>query len=145
MQDTVRIVLFGGLQIHHEEQVFSHFPTYRARALLAFLAFHREQPHPREFLAEMLWPGGHPDAIRLRLNQTVAEIRKALKPVDTVLRSDRFFLSLNPSVATDVADFLDLIRSAKQTTDLTQKRLLLTRAEAMARMPFLAGHKENTP
>src|SRR5579871_1890838 len=133
MQDTVRIVLFGGLQIHHEEQVFSHFPTYRARALLAFLAFHREQSHPRELLAEMLWPGGHPDAIRLRLNQTVAEIRRTLRPADDVLISDRFTLGLSPQVSTDVSEFLSRIQSVKRVLTPEQRRLLLTEAVAETR------------
>ena len=65
----------------------------------------------------MLWPGGNPDAIRLRLNQTVAEIRRALKPIGDPLISDRFSLGLNPSVTTDVQRFFEGIDNAMRESD----------------------------
>jgi DNA-binding SARP family transcriptional activator len=39
-----RIELFGGLRAHQGDRVIAHFPTQRAGALLAYLAYYRQHP-----------------------------------------------------------------------------------------------------
>src|SRR5579871_1032067 len=139
MQSGWRIELFGGVTACHGERRVTRFPTQRARALLAYLATHPDRAHPREFLAEMLWPEGDPDAIRLRLNQTVAEIRRALTPADQLLLSDRFTLQLHPAVSCDVADFRAALERAQCAADPERRARALRGAADTAQREFLPG------
>src|SRR5690348_6620829 len=75
-----RIVLLGGLGAERDEHVVTHFETRKAGALLAYLAFYADRAHPREVLAELLWPDEDPDATRARLRQALAALRRALEP-----------------------------------------------------------------
>src|SRR5262245_37695424 len=54
--DTWKIALLGGLSATRGEQVITHFRTQKTATLLAYLAFHLYQNHPRERLIELLWP-----------------------------------------------------------------------------------------
>ena len=51
-----RICLFGGLEARRDGHTVTHFGTRKTGALLAFLAYHLQRSHPREVLAELLWP-----------------------------------------------------------------------------------------
>src|SRR2546427_11736311 len=75
-----RIELLGGMKAVSGDLVVSHFETRKAASLLAFLAYHRDRSHPRELLAEMLWPDEDTDATRDRLRQALAAIRRVLEP-----------------------------------------------------------------
>src|SRR2546423_1256989 len=93
-----RIELLGGIRATCEDRVVSHFETRRAASLLAFLACHRKRPHPREVLAEMLWPDEDMEATRDRLRQALSALRRALEPegveAGSVLQADRSEVSL---------------------------------------------------
>src|SRR5438105_14754464 len=75
-----RIALLGGLSAERVGHVVTHFETRKAGALLAYLAFYADRGHPREVLAELLWPDEDPDATRARLRQALAALRRALEP-----------------------------------------------------------------
>lgn len=86
----------------------------------------------------MLWPGGNPDAIRFRLNQTLAEIRKTLKVFGDPVISDRFSMQLSPSVSTDVQMFyraLDLARSLKDQAALARQLALAVEIAKLELLP----------
>ena len=51
-----RIVMLGGLCAERNGCVVTHFETRKTAALLAFLAFYLDRPHPRETLVERFWP-----------------------------------------------------------------------------------------
>ena len=70
-----KIELLGGLRLVRGEEVITHFETRRTAALLAFLALHPHRAHPREVLAEQLWPDEDPHATRARLRQALSVIR----------------------------------------------------------------------
>jgi len=135
----LRIHLFGHLSVENNGEKIDRFPTNRSKVLLAFLAYHRGM-HPRSLLAEMLWPGANPDAIRFRLNQTVAEIRKTLRPLGEAIQSDRFSLGLSSDIETDVAEFVSLTE-LERSEDSTEERLV--RAIYIAREPLLQGLYED--
>src|SRR5438105_1404695 len=101
------VELLGGIRAVSGSTVVTHFETRRAASLLAFLACHRDRPHPREVLAEMLWPDEDADATRDRLRQALSALRRALEPDGTaagsVLHADRSEVSLaEDAVSTDV-------------------------------------------
>lgn len=127
----LRIQLFGSLTVIRGEDAITRFPTSRSRLLLAYLAYHRERAHSREFLAEMLWPGGNPDAIRLRLNQTLAELRRALG-VPHAIESDRHVIRLSSMVETDLALFKEHLKAGR-----------LKDAACLGSQDFLVGMAED--
>jgi predicted ATPase/DNA-binding SARP family transcriptional activator len=110
-----RIGLLGGLCLQHQGKTLRHLKTRRMTLLLARLACFPEQSHPRDVLAEELWPEEDPDTIRERFRQTLALLRRELEPADissgSVLIADRSSVRLAPySFSTDIGDFESAFR-----------------------------------
>src|SRR5689334_13151428 len=110
MERPWRIELLGDLRVVQGERVVTRFNTQKTAALLAYLAYHTGRMHPREMLAEMLWPDGMPRAGRASLNMAVSSLRRQLEPpgvpFGAILLSDRFAVSLNAAgIVTDVAEW----------------------------------------
>src|SRR5438094_807818 len=74
-----RIELLGDLRVRRGDRVITHFETRKTAALLAYLAYHLHRSHPREVLAEILWPEEDPEATRARLRQALAALRRAIE------------------------------------------------------------------
>src|SRR5438067_1153082 len=89
-----RVALLGDLRVEGAEGTIRRFYTHRAGSLLAYLAYFRRRKHPRENLAEMLWPDAEPNAARLSLRVTLSSLRKQLEPPGvpsgSVLIADNF-------------------------------------------------------
>jgi DNA-binding SARP family transcriptional activator len=51
----------------------------KVRALLAYLAVEADQPHRREKLAGLLWPGYPEESARASLRRALADLRQALR------------------------------------------------------------------
>src|SRR5262245_25114466 len=98
------ITLFGSLHVQRGEQVITRFKTQKVAGLLAYLAYHRRQAHPREVLMDLFWPESEPEAGRASLSVALSSLRNQLEPPSTpanaVLRADRFSISLNPQAIT---------------------------------------------
>ena len=60
MSARCRIEMLGGLQVHLGGRVITRFRTQKAASLLACLAYYRDRSHPREWLADLLWPESEP-------------------------------------------------------------------------------------
>ncbi|WP_273432598.1 AAA family ATPase [Chitinibacter tainanensis] len=56
------------------------FPYDKVRALLAYLLLERERSHPREALAELLWPQVSAETARNNLRRTLHDLRRVLAP-----------------------------------------------------------------
>src|SRR5687768_4695513 len=97
-----RVELLGGVRTINGSQVVSHFESRKAVSLLAYLAYYRDRMHPREVLAEMLWPDEDPMATRDRLRQALAALRRLLEPDGvsprSVLQADRSEVGLSPEM-----------------------------------------------
>jgi DNA-binding SARP family transcriptional activator len=76
LERSWRIELLGGLRVEGGGRVVTRFPTQKAAALLAYLAYHRDRPHPREVLAALLWPEAEWEAARHRLNVALSSLRQ---------------------------------------------------------------------
>lgn len=57
-------------------------PTKKTKALLAYLAFHHDQPHERARLAALLWADSAEIQARESLRQTLSALRRALSGID---------------------------------------------------------------
>src|SRR5438067_7053361 len=112
-----RLELFGGMRLVRGEQVVTHFRTRKNAALLAYLACHPDREHPRELLADLLWPERDPAAARHSLNVALAYLRQRLEapdlPKGAALGSSRMAVRLDPQwVTTDVAEFQEALSRA---------------------------------
>ncbi len=124
-----RIELLGGVCLRHQDRVLEHFKTRRMTLLLARLACFPNRAHPRDMLAEELWPDETPDTLRERFRQTLSMLRRELEPEGvssgSVLMADRSTVRLKPTAfVTDVAEFETSCRLAKEQTPARQIELL---------------------
>ena len=74
----VALALLGACQITCDGQPVSGLLSAKGRALLAYLAVEAHRPHPREVVAELLWPDRAPQVARDSLRQALAMLRLAL-------------------------------------------------------------------
>ena len=72
------ISLLGSFQVTRDGKPVTGFESAKERALLAFLAAESGRPHPREVLAELLWPERPPGVALANLRHVLANLRKAI-------------------------------------------------------------------
>src|SRR5260370_25708508 len=78
------------------------FRTKKALALLAYLALH-PGPHPREGLADLLWPGADVADARASLRTALNYMRQALGPLaEAVIMATRESLGIRPAAPVDL-------------------------------------------
>jgi DNA-binding SARP family transcriptional activator len=98
-----RIELLGWLRAVSANRVVTRFRTHKTGALLAYLAYYHDRPHPREVLIELLWPESEPRAGRGSLRKALSSLRLQLEPPDVppgaIILADGDTIQLNPAVA----------------------------------------------
>ena len=77
--DTLRIRLFGRLQISSGQPGPPKFPTGKAQELLYYLLLHRQRSHSRSILASLFWPDTTEEQARKCLRTTFWRLRCALE------------------------------------------------------------------
>ena len=148
LHEPWRIELLGGLRLHQGNQVITRFRSQKTGALLAYLAFYRQQTHPREILIEMLWPDTDPRSGRNSLNVALSSLRHQLEPpgvpAGTVLATDNFSVRVNPdAVLTDVAAFEAALEAANQVSGRPDQAPRLSEAVALFKSQLLPGYYED--
>ncbi|HLV79535.1 MAG TPA: AAA-like domain-containing protein [Chthonomonadaceae bacterium] len=145
----LRIELFGGLKLVRQGQRRTpHFETRKVAALLAYLCLPVGRAHPREVLAEQLWPGEDWENTRSRLRQTLSCLRRHLEPSDipdgSFLVADHFEVWLDPKqVVTDVVDFEAVLRASARAADPSERIRLLQEAVTLYANDLLPGFYED--
>lgn len=101
--------LLGGWSLTVEGGGELSLPTRKDRQLLAYLATHPGQFHPRERLANLLWADRADAQARDSLRQSLAAIRKAFRSVGLdPVQGDRARVGLScPDLSVDVARIAD--------------------------------------
>lgn len=114
------LTLFGRFQADLDGQVLTSFRTSKVQALLVYLASEPE-PHRRDSLTELLWPGMPERSARHNLRQVLYYLRSALRELSAspddeettvpLLLANRQTIQLNPAaaVSTDIARFDELL------------------------------------
>jgi len=138
------IQMFGRLSARRGTETIERFATSRAAALLARLALYPQRTHPREELADLLWPDADLEAGRLSLRVALASLRRQMEPPDvaagSILIADRSAVRLNPlACRTDVADFEAALLEAARAQTLEKKREALDHALGLYGGELLPG------
>ncbi len=118
----------GSLRIELDGQTLAHFRTNRVPALLMYLAvedaLHGHQPHRRDKIIELLWPGLPEKSARANLRQNLYLLRKKITTIPTdngdgepgdFLLGDYQALQINPQAIydLDVATFITLLQNVR--------------------------------
>ncbi len=74
-----QVHLLGEFRLSIGGHAFDHFRTRKTAALLAYLALNAGRSHPREYLAEMIWPEGDADQGRHSLSVALSSIRQQIE------------------------------------------------------------------
>lgn len=93
------ISLLGNVQIRLHGRTLPGLETSKMGALLAYLALEQDHPHPRQTLAELLWPNRSKVESLNSLRFALANLRSALQDPSAVppfLLVDRYHIQFNP-------------------------------------------------
>ena len=113
-----QVNLLGRVEARNGELLVTRFNSQPTAALLARLALQPQRMHPREELAELLWPGVATEVGRNRLRQALSTLRRLLEPPGSegppVLLADRLGVRVNEeALACDAVDFERLFRQQR--------------------------------
>jgi DNA-binding SARP family transcriptional activator/cell division septum initiation protein DivIVA len=110
----VQLHLLGGLQLQSPSGQSVVLPARKAQALLAYLALHAGQAHPRDKLAALLWGDVPGDRARHSLRQVLVGLRHALpRSGPVILLEEADSVAVNAGgIDVDVAAFERLASSA---------------------------------
>ncbi len=147
MNEPWRVSVLGELRLEQAETSISRFKYQKVGALLAYLAYHLRHVHAREVLIEIFWPDSSPEAGRANLSVAISSLRHQLEPpgtpAGTVVRADRYSVSLNPTaLTTDVAQFETAIHAAAKADGTTRQVQELSRAVDLYAGQLLPGFYE---
>lgn len=76
----LRIVLFGGFQLHHPAAPAEVKITATLQSLLAYLLLYRHRAHPRDVVMELFWGDRDEAHARACLNTSLWRLRQLLEP-----------------------------------------------------------------
>jgi predicted ATPase/DNA-binding SARP family transcriptional activator len=147
MRPLLKIEMFGGMRVQIEERDISRFPTQKAVALLAYLAYFPD-PHPRETLVELLWPGGTPESGRASLSQALSMLRRQLEPpglpTGAAIVATKSHVGINSGgIETDVSAFQRALRRARTSSTRSDQTEALRGAIDLYRGELLSGFYED--
>ena len=125
--------LLGGFRLETSSGAPVALPTRKAKALLAYLALHADQPQPRAKLAALFWEESGEAQAQASFRQTLCQLRHAVSihgtpPVNG--RGDSIVFA-GADLAVDVRDFEQLVASTDPAA--------LERAGNIYRGEFLEG------
>ena len=131
----------GPLQVMLDGQAVARFESNKIRALLVYLAVESARPHPREVLADLLWPDWPDRSALANLRHALASLRHLLgdpqaDPPILLISRETVQFNARCDHALDVALFSALLaRDPSQGVDVE----CLEQAIALYRGPFLEG------
>ena len=153
----LQIRLFGAPSVIFAGGSEAPLPSDKARALLAYLAVEAGQPHRREKLAGLLWPGFTESSARANLRRALADLRQAIgdhqaSPPYLLIAQETIQFNSASDAAVDVTAFTALVSAGTQPvpdvspidpslrrTALQSTSSQLEQAVALYRSPFLEG------
>ncbi len=139
--------MLGWLRAVRTDRAIARFRSRKGGALLAYLAYHQQQSHPRDTLIELLWPDSPWNAGRTNLRTELSWLRRLEPhgagtgvPARRVLLTEQDTVRLNPeSCVTDVALFERALQSAAEARQCVDRVRCLTEAVRLYRGDLLPG------
>ncbi len=135
------VSVLGPLEVISGKEPVTAFESDKVRALLAFLVVEADRPHPREKLAEFLWPDRRSGAALGNLRHALTILRRAIDndkadlPYLLITRKSIQF-NLSADVWVDIADFTQYVAHSGDGQDSLH---VLEKAAALIRGSFLDG------
>ena len=106
----------GAFALALDGRELSSPPTQKARALLAYIAWHRGADHARERIIELFWPECEPERGRSSLNTALWSIRRCIRDAgidpETVITANKTRISWLPEIEVDIRTFESLASDA---------------------------------
>ncbi len=141
------IEMFGRLRARRGDQVITHFKTYKAGALLAYLANAEQPGYRREELIDLLWPDDPRYAGQVSLRVALHTLRERMEgpeeKAEELLVSNRVSIYLNPNAyTTDKAEFEDNLKRSMRTENEDEQMACLMRAIELYRGVFMLYYEE---
>jgi DNA-binding SARP family transcriptional activator len=102
---VLTIRLFGQLQVQRDDQVLDAWNSRKGHELLAYLLLHRERPHTRQALADLLWPDSSTEQSMKYLRHTLWQLQTVLDHSIQVTDPESLGLNLNAGLWLDVMEF----------------------------------------
>jgi predicted ATPase/DNA-binding SARP family transcriptional activator len=142
-----RIELLGSSRARYGDGAWVQLAYQKPTALLAYLAYYPQHPHPRDAVIELLWPGSDLEAARHNLRGTLYALRRLLAAAgagaDELLIADRSTVALDPSrFTTDVAEFRAAVQAAARSDAAQQRAETLGHAVALYSGELLPGFSD---
>ncbi len=147
MGAVLTVEMLGGFRVLIEARSIDRFPTQKAAALLAYLAYYPKL-HSRDVLVDMLWRDAPLDAGRASLSQALSMLRRQLEPpgvpTGSVIVATKTHVGICPdSVETDVGAFHRALRLAKLDASQPEQIAALRDAADLYRGELLPGFYED--
>ena len=103
------IQLFGKFTVQADGTQLDGFDSSKVQELLAFLLVHRDRPHARESLAEMLWEASSTAQSKKYLRQAIWQLQQSLSALDQepLVLAEPGWIRISPGAnyVLDVAEF----------------------------------------
>ena len=125
---------FGHLRLQYADAEITTFPTRHVEELLSYLLVHRNVPHHREKLIELLWPRTATSRARPRFSTVLWRLRSLLGDLsltpDDYLQVNRQTVAFVPGSTWffDIVSFEDALRRAARAPDAAQREEALRQA-----------------
>lgn len=110
--NILKISLFGRFRAEYGSQVLLELEAHKLQELFCYLLLHRTQPHPREALADLLWPENSTAQSKKHLRQLLWQLQAIFEAhldpgQEPVLLVEPDWIQINPEVKLwlDVAVF----------------------------------------
>ena len=135
------VSVLGPLEVTLGKEPVTAFESDKARALLAYLAVEADRAHPRETLAEFLWPDRPSGAALSNLRHALTVLRRAIdnnQAHPPYLLVSRKAIQFNSAASVRV-DLFDFAADVAQSADNADGFHALEEAVALVRGPFLEG------
>ncbi|NKQ37109.1 MAG: AAA family ATPase [Chloroflexi bacterium] len=113
-----RVYLLGSFEIKDGQRRIS-LRGHKMRSLFAWFILHPQQPHNREWLADLLWPDAPPERTRRNLSDTLYRLRQTLGDGWLDVGREQISLRRRDDLWVDVWAFETAV-SAEDTTGLQQ-------------------------
>jgi DNA-binding SARP family transcriptional activator len=124
------LTLLGGFQARSPTGAAIAIPVKKAKALLAYLALHPGQLHPRDKLAALLWEESGEGQARHSLRQALVCLRKAFPRSMHVITAAADALTIPPrAVEVDALDFERLLETG--TPEALEQAVALYQGELL--------------